>query len=669
MNGRIRRLVSRVGTVVPAVVWAAVASAQVTTFTSQSAFLAALAPGGVTNTFPDGPVGNYSTPAPPLRYAVGSPYAPYTVWVSTGLFGDNYTIGGQPVQGIGNFQFSQPMYIDFTGHNVRQVGASFFFTDFFGAAVPGDVVVEFYDGSSATVPLVTGSVPTNTGSTGGPNFFGVSVANPAQAIRGITVPRFPVGTEAYINMGPLTTSAFPDIALVWAGGGDPANPGGDGTWNTSSSNWATGPAASATWQTARRAVFAGSGGAVSVDAGGVSVSRGLAFNGDGFSVSGPGAVILSGTTAAGNDVYVGPGLAPTVGATVSAASGFVKSGPGTLVITGTATGGPVTISRGVLQVGDGGTTGVLAAGSVVNNAELEFSRSDSHAYAGAISGTGAVFVTGAGRTTLSGSNNFSGQTAILSEGTLAIPTAAATAGSVRVSTGSAGTFDVSAIAGGYAVPAAQTLVGSGTVAGSASAAAGATLSPGVGRGTLTFTETLTMGAGGNLNWQIEDGAGTAGQPGGWDLLNVNGALSIAATSAGRFNVNLWSVLGSGASGPALGFDPLVSSTYTIATAAGGITGFAVNKFTVNTGSFNGTAGFVNGLEGGTFRVAQSGNNLNLVFSPAGSGPTAIVIDVASGTQTQSAAGYPLLTPDNAASVTKTGLGTVSYTHLTLPTKA
>jgi hypothetical protein len=57
---------------------------------------------------------------------------------------------------------------------------------------------------------------------------------------------------------------------------------------------------------------------------------------------------------------------------------------------------------------------------------------------------------------------------------------------------------------------------------------------------------------------------------------------------------------------------------------GGITGFNSSYFNLNTGSNNGTGGFANGLNGGSFSLAQSGNDLNLVFTAAGGpGPSPV----------------------------------------------
>ena len=41
-----------------------------------------------------------------------------------------------------------------------------------------------------------------------------------------------------------------------------------------------------------------------------------------------------------------------------------------------------------------------------------------------------------------------------------------------------------------------------------------------------------------------------------------------------------------------------------------------SHFNLNTGANNGTGSFVNDLNGGTFSLVQSGNNLNLVFIKA-----------------------------------------------------
>jgi filamentous hemagglutinin family protein len=96
---------------------------------------------------------------------------------------------------------------------------------------------------------------------------------------------------------------------------------------------------------------------------------------------------------------------------------LVKQGAGTLTLSGNNTySGSTTISEGTLNLGTGGTSGSIT-GNVINNATLNFNRSDALTYAGAISGSGSVTKQGAGTLTLSGDNTYNGSTTI-SEGTL-----------------------------------------------------------------------------------------------------------------------------------------------------------------------------------------------------------------------------------------------------------
>ncbi len=128
---------------------------------------------------------------------------------------------------------------------------------------------------------------------------------------------------------------------------------------------------------------------------------------------------------------------------VSGTSGI--AGPGSLSLTGTGTvtistsnsySGGTNINAGsTLQIGNGGGTGTLGSGPVVNNGVLAFGRSDNGlVVANSISGNGSVVQLGPGLTTLAASNSYGGGT-IVSGGTLsvsqdanlgAVPTAAAT---------------------------------------------------------------------------------------------------------------------------------------------------------------------------------------------------------------------------------------------------
>jgi autotransporter-associated beta strand protein len=95
-----------------------------------------------------------------------------------------------------------------------------------------------------------------------------------------------------------------------------------------------------------------------------------------------------------------------------------KLGSGTLTLSGNNTSsGPTTISGGILQIGNGGTSGSLGPGSVTNHAALTFNRSDVLVVSTAISGSGSVSQLGTGTLILSGNNSYTGGTT-LSAGTL-----------------------------------------------------------------------------------------------------------------------------------------------------------------------------------------------------------------------------------------------------------
>ncbi|MFM7208092.1 MAG: autotransporter-associated beta strand repeat-containing protein, partial [Planctomycetaceae bacterium] len=163
--------------------------------------------------------------------------------------------------------------------------------------------------------------------------------------------------------------------------------------------------------------------------------------------------------------------------------------------------------------------------------------------------------------------------------------------------------------------------------------------------------------GGNYNWQMLSGTGVAGSATAWDVVSVSGSLAIAATSTNQFRINLWTLSAAtpDVSGSATNFDASQNYTWRIATAAGGISGFAADKFVLNTSATNGTGGFANAFGSGTFSITQTGNDLNLVFTH-GAAPTVITINVASGTQTQTQAGYQTLS--GTLPLVKSGAGTL-----------
>jgi autotransporter-associated beta strand protein len=359
-------------------------------------------------------------------------------------------------------------------------------------------------------------------------------------------------------------------------------------------------------------------------------------NSTGFTLGGTGRLILaatgvgaSGSASFTERVTVNPGATLEIAnETALAAASLNTSG-----------GGTITFSVPAATVGGlvGGDPLALQTNASAPLA-LTVSPTSTGTFSGILSGAGSLAKTGAGTLSLAGANTYTGTTAI-SGGTLLVN------GDQTAATGA-----VSVLAGG-------TLGGIGVVGGATTIESAATLAPGNSPGTLAFARDLSWNTGGNYNWQILSGTGSAGAGDTWDLVTLSGTLVVAATSADPFRINLWSLsaIGPDVSGDATNFDAAQNYTWKIASATGGISGFAADKFVINTSAANGAAGFSNPLAGGTFSLAQSGNDLNLVFTSA-SGPTAITIDVASGTQTQTQAGYPTLS--GSTPIVKTGGGTL-----------
>ena len=104
----------------------------------------------------------------------------------------------------------------------------------------------------------------------------------------------------------------------------------------------------------------------------------------------------------------------TVTDAITGRGSLTKTGSGAMSLTGANTySGTTFIDGGILQVGDGGATGTLGTGAVVNAGVLTFNRGDVLLVSGDISGTGAVNQIGNGQTTLTGTNTYSGGTTIL----------------------------------------------------------------------------------------------------------------------------------------------------------------------------------------------------------------------------------------------------------------
>jgi hypothetical protein len=124
---------------------------------------------------------------------------------------------------------------------------------------------------------------------------------------------------------------------------------------------------------------------------------------------------------------------------------------------------------------------------------------------------------------LSGSSTYSGTTSITG-GVLALASSGKIDASTAIHVQNGATFDVTAVSGGYTVPAGQTLRGNGSILGGLTIGSG-TLAPGASVGTLSQTGTLSLGSASTFALEIDTTAATA------DRINVSGDLSITAGAA------------------------------------------------------------------------------------------------------------------------------------------
>ncbi|MDD4017403.1 MAG: autotransporter-associated beta strand repeat-containing protein [Kiritimatiellae bacterium] len=104
----------------------------------------------------------------------------------------------------------------------------------------------------------------------------------------------------------------------------------------------------------------------------------------------------------------------TYSGTMSGAGALIKTNANTLTLTGTLSyTGPTTISGGTLALDGGAVLGTGAyAGTILNNGEFRFGSGAAQTLSGAISGTGALVINGAGTVTLAGYNTYSGPTRV-----------------------------------------------------------------------------------------------------------------------------------------------------------------------------------------------------------------------------------------------------------------
>jgi autotransporter-associated beta strand protein len=335
------------------------------------------------------------------------------------------------------------------------------------------------------------------------------------------------------------------------------------------------------------------GGTLGAD-GTYSIARAIALTG-GSSVGGSGNLTISGAISGGSTLTkTGDG---TVTLSVSNTHGATAVSAGTLVasVVGSLGSGTVTVNGGTLDVD---AADVLVNGVILNTGgTIDIGANDQsmasqvlHMYGGTLSGTGTVSgwaagsdvdsgtisavlgggigITkdGAGTLTLSSDSSGYAGTIYVSAGTLAVAGSGDLSGGVGISVTAGAVLDLAGTVTDIAASGVGTTVqGTGTFD-DLSLGSGGILKPGNSVGTIVGVSS-NWGDGGLYEAEVDDAGGTAGGPGGWDLLDLSGILTVDSTTT-AFEIDLLSVLlGTSTAGTATDFSHLGNYSWKIVEAA------------------------------------------------------------------------------------------------------
>ncbi|WP_340618047.1 autotransporter outer membrane beta-barrel domain-containing protein [Xenorhabdus entomophaga] len=263
--------------------------------------------------------------------------------------------------------------------------------------------------------------------------YGGTLTNNGMTLTGGVPDSLSLGTNRNHEVHLISTGGM--LLNYWDGGDTRKHnnntiDGGNGIWQVGGNdNWTskTGDP-NASWKGADQfAIFSGTAGTVQVDNSGGNVTvNGMQFSTDGYKITGA-ALALENDKTGSAKIRVGTGNKSTAGRVATIES--ILTGPatlettdyGTLVLTGENDYiGGTKITRGVLQIGDGGTKGSVS-GDVVTGSQgtLAFDRSDAVTFGGNITGEGRLAQNGDGTLVLTGTNAHSGGT-VIRQGTLQI---------------------------------------------------------------------------------------------------------------------------------------------------------------------------------------------------------------------------------------------------------
>ena len=165
-----------------------------TTFTSESAFVAALSPGSYFQNFSS--LTPFAGPLTSLSFSGGAPVFSYTATAPAGGLFINQDAGG--LNALGNYAAANAVLLSFTSGNVYAVGAEYYLTDINGNPQNGNTSLTYNDGT-------TGSVPSSASVSVSPYaFFGVISSSPITSLNVIDN-----ATGHFVNIADLYVGAAP----------------------------------------------------------------------------------------------------------------------------------------------------------------------------------------------------------------------------------------------------------------------------------------------------------------------------------------------------------------------------------------------------------------------------------------------------------------------------
>lgn len=292
-------------------------------------------------------------------------------------------------------------------------------------------------------------------------------------------------------------------------------------------------------------------------AGTLAIRGTLNLGANNLTITGPGVVNINNTIQGAGTLFK-QGAGNLILATANTFSGGLNLQAGSVTISNaTALGtGPLTLSGGTLNLGNytvspsafsllGGV--ITGSGGISSSAAYQIQAGTVNSR---LAGTGSLLKTTSGIATLTASNTYTGGTRITG-GTLY----------VNNTTGSGtGPGYVSVSNGGL-------LAGTGFITGPVTNALGGTISAGSEIGVLNLGNSVMLG-GSTLRWDLSNATGTAGT--GWDLLNINGTLTLNISASNPAFLDIVSFTLGGVQGLAANFNPNQNYLWTILQTTGGI---------------------------------------------------------------------------------------------------